>query len=250
MKRRFRIVGVYKIINRINDEFYIGSSDDVITRFAKHISFAMSDRNKRKRQKLHDAIRQFGPSNFHYEMIDDITDLYPQSPSKEELDVIDDYLANQEQHFINTLHPQLNTLLFASRPHRHEVKKETREKMAEAKRGTKQSPEHIEKRAAQIRGVPKEREHVSKTQEGKRLNKFLELTAIGEANRKDTLKKGDIRHMLRNKNFTDDKIRSIRTDDRNLVVIAKENGVSPATIKKIKIRKTYKDVPDVAPEKE
>jgi len=85
------ISGIYKITNRINNKFYIGSSINIYNRFYRHLS--MLNRNCHNNQKLQNSWNKYGKSNFEFQLL--------ATCPKE-------YCIKLEQWFINTQKPQYN----------------------------------------------------------------------------------------------------------------------------------------------
>jgi group I intron endonuclease len=50
--------GIYRIINKINDKFYIGSSDNIERRFSRHLLDLK--KNKHDNQHLQNAWNKYG----------------------------------------------------------------------------------------------------------------------------------------------------------------------------------------------
>ena len=87
--------GVYMITNRINNKFYIGSTNNFHRRFVEH---TQSLRNKKSQSiVLQRAIDKYGLDNFGFMILDICNDL-----SK-------DNLLNREQLYLDKLKPQYNT---------------------------------------------------------------------------------------------------------------------------------------------
>ena len=85
-----KISGVYKIINNITGDFYIGSSKDIKGRWARHRSH--STWKQLPNSKLYKAFIKFGLANFSLEIIEQTTDLH-----------------NREQYWIDQLKPNYNS---------------------------------------------------------------------------------------------------------------------------------------------
>jgi group I intron endonuclease len=60
--------GIYKIINKINNKFYIGSSYDIKMRIRKH--FEKLKRNKHHSVYFQNAYNKYGKENFYYEILE------------------------------------------------------------------------------------------------------------------------------------------------------------------------------------
>ncbi|MFJ5713724.1 GIY-YIG nuclease family protein [Neobacillus sp. NPDC093127] len=66
MSKKF-IVGVYKITNKINRKFYIGSSKDILLRWKDHINDY--NRNNHHSRYLQNSWNKYGEEAFHFEII-------------------------------------------------------------------------------------------------------------------------------------------------------------------------------------
>ena len=69
------MIGVYKIINIVNNKYYIGSSKDIDFRIHKH--FLELKGNRHKNKHLQSAYDKYGENNFRYIILElcDIEDL-------------------------------------------------------------------------------------------------------------------------------------------------------------------------------
>lgn len=81
--------GVYKITNKITDDFYIGSSKNIIRRWSNHK--CPSTWKKRPGMLLYKAFRQYGLENFDFVIVEETDSLY-----------------EREQYFIDLLKPEYN----------------------------------------------------------------------------------------------------------------------------------------------
>jgi len=68
MLKDFKLSGVYKITNKINGKFYVGSSNSVFSRWLNHASDIVNDTHPN--QKLNDAIKKYGFTNFSFEILE------------------------------------------------------------------------------------------------------------------------------------------------------------------------------------
>ena len=84
-----KILGVYKITNNVTGEFYIGSSRNIMQRWAIHKS--PSTWKKCPNNRLYLDFQSYGLENFDFEIIEETDDL-----------------KNREQYFINLLKPTYN----------------------------------------------------------------------------------------------------------------------------------------------
>ena len=142
--------GIYKIINKINNKYYIGSSNNICegsgNRWWRHIY--QLNKNKHKNLHLQNAWNKYGPNSFMFEIIEECTE---------------DQLLTKEQFYLNLckLNPKLNYNISydASAPMKgRNHTEETKDKMRELKignswnKGKKQSTEHIQNRSKSLKG--------------------------------------------------------------------------------------------------
>lgn len=86
--------GIYKITNKITKKFYIGSSYDIFTRWARHRSTKSPTC-----RKLFAAFNKYGVSNFLFEIIEDLPN---KGRSYAEMKLT---LLTREQYYLDTLQP-------------------------------------------------------------------------------------------------------------------------------------------------
>lgn len=84
------MIGIYKITNKINGNFYIGQSVDVKRRIMEHKTPKANGNDR-----LHNDMKKFGVNNFELEVLEEC--------KKEEL-------KSKELHYIKTLEPFYNTV--------------------------------------------------------------------------------------------------------------------------------------------
>lgn len=82
--------GIYKIVNLINNKFYIGSSIDMIKRWNVHLTLLRH--NKHKNQHLQNAFNKYGEMNIRFEIVSIIEN--NEDMLKEEQRLIDEYFGN------------------------------------------------------------------------------------------------------------------------------------------------------------
>lgn len=68
MIKEFKLSGVYKITNKINGKFYVGSSNTIFGRWQNHASDFSN--NTHPNQKFNDAINKYGMENFSFEILE------------------------------------------------------------------------------------------------------------------------------------------------------------------------------------
>jgi len=103
--------GVYKIVNKVNGNMYVGSSVNVYNRRYTHAT--KLNRKTHSNKHLQSAYHKYGKDNFVFEVLeytDDITSV--------------------EQHYIDTLHPHYNKRLVAQNNIGLKVSTQTRNKIS------------------------------------------------------------------------------------------------------------------------
>ena len=75
--------GIYKIVNLINEKYYVGSSNKIERRWRRHLSDLK--KNKHVNPKLQNAWNFHGENNFKFQMVETFNDISPT-----ELKVIED----------------------------------------------------------------------------------------------------------------------------------------------------------------
>lgn len=86
-----KISAVYKIVNTVTGDFYVGSSKDVNKRWASHTS--PSHWNQQPNKLLYQDMQKYGVDKFRFQIL---------AP------VMPEYLKQVEQEFIEMLHPTYN----------------------------------------------------------------------------------------------------------------------------------------------
>ena len=86
-----RVCGIYKIVNKITNDFYIGSSKDIKARWHCHKN--SNNYKKYPNSKLYKAMSEYGIKNFDFDIIEECS----------EKDLLE-----KEQYYIDSLHPVYN----------------------------------------------------------------------------------------------------------------------------------------------
>lgn len=137
--------GIYCIINHENGNFYVGSSRRLASRWSAHRRAL--ETGKHEGLGMQRAWNKYGPDVFSFEMLEycEPADLIP-----------------REQHYIDTMKPRYNRNMIAGKPPAtvytperraaigarmkgREHTEQTKQRMSEASKGRKKSPEHVEK---------------------------------------------------------------------------------------------------------
>lgn len=145
------MIGIYKIVNIINNKCYIGSSNNIERRFYRH-KWHLNN-NHHDNPYLQNAWNKYGEENFIFQ---------PISFCKEE------ELLYHEQQLINKLKPEYNFNLKTFRPPSWKGKKLTKEHInkirdSRIRGGKKWSQASRDKMSKSTKGVPKPNNHSIKT---------------------------------------------------------------------------------------
>lgn len=65
------MIGIYKIVNKINNKVYIGQSININRRIKEHFWKAQCEKDVSYNSALHSAIRKYGKENFKWEVIEE-----------------------------------------------------------------------------------------------------------------------------------------------------------------------------------
>lgn len=133
------MIGVYKIVNKINGKFYIGSSSDIEYRWRKHKEKLANGKHYNKH--LQSSWIEHGEKNFIFEMLEE---------------TVIEQLLIREQYYLDKLTPfnekGYNHCRVAGSPLGNKHSPEAREKISAAGRGRKWSKETRERILNKTRG--------------------------------------------------------------------------------------------------
>lgn len=142
--------GIYKIVNKITDQIYIGSAVNLYKR--KNVHFSELRRDKHCNGKLQESWNTYGEDYFEFVVIENIDDA--------------EELLDREQHYLDLLDPHYNICVTAGSrlgtPHTPEIiekirqnatkfwlgknlPEETKKKIGDANRGNQHTQEAIDK---------------------------------------------------------------------------------------------------------
>ena len=115
--------GIYKIINKLNNQIYIGSSIHINRRLNEHKSSLKN--NKHYNKFLQNSYNKYGKEHFDFKILEEC-----------------DNLLEREQYYIDTLKPTYNLLPLAYRTEGIKRSNETKHKQSIARLGMKFTNEH------------------------------------------------------------------------------------------------------------
>ena len=87
------MIGIYKIINKINGKCYIGQSTQIEKRWSKHKNTSHNQTSKAYDYPLYRAFRKYGIENFSFEILEECSNLE---------------LNEKEKYWINYYNPEYN----------------------------------------------------------------------------------------------------------------------------------------------
>lgn len=217
---------IYKIVNKINQKFYVGQTVNFRSRKSHHLGELR--RGVHQNPFLQRSFKAYGEENFDFEVIEEYT--FPEDYSK---DYIREYLASREIYFMWTLKPEYNsnynitescigikmteetvekmrkalTGRKLSKEHKKKVSEglikcfeergyshteEQKNKISKSKKGIKKTSEHIEKHRQALLGGNHTEEHKKKISESLKGREFTEAhkEALSEGIRKAIEERG------------------------------------------------------------
>jgi len=121
---------IYKIVNKINNNIYVGSCFKVKPRRNNH--FKTLSNNKHPNRYLQRAYNKYGKENFIFEIIERL-----EFPIDYDKILIKEHLENREQYYINSLNPKYNIRRIAESNLGIKFSDEVRKKFSENQRGDK-----------------------------------------------------------------------------------------------------------------
>lgn len=218
------ISGIYKIINKINDKIYIGSSINLKRREREHIN--KLKKNIHNNPHLQNSWNKYGKENFKFEIIEVVED--------------EEKLIEREQYYLDTLNPEYNICEVAGSTLGFNHSKNSKEKMSKAARGRVLNEETRKKMSESQTGRkhPEEvKDKIAKGNKGKiiseeskrKMSKAKKGLYKGEKHPNSNLKREDvirIKIILKNRNLSNVEIASIY-------------GVSSSTISAIKTGRNW-----------
>lgn len=128
--------GIYKILNKVTADCYVGSAAYLKSRFSAHRRLLKNE--KHQNRYLQNVFNKYGEDNFTFEVIEYVEDK--------------DNLISREQHYIDTLKPKYNICKVAGSSLGRKCSRKTRRKLSEAQRGKKHSEESKRKMSKAQKG--------------------------------------------------------------------------------------------------
>lgn len=193
--------GIYKIVNQVNNQIYIGSSVNLERRKYNHFKSLL--KGCHQNQHLQNAYNLYGKDNFIFEIIEIISF---------DVDDFKHYLLQREQFWIDNLHPNYNIFQTAGSPLGFHHSKETKIKISQTTLGKKKSKEHAKHiRDAQKGKILTEEHKIKLSEAAKKRTKLCHFTRVSidnviynsmkEASLKLNLHVNTIQKRIKSKNF-------------------------------------------------
>lgn len=139
---REKISGIYKIRNRDNDKYYIGSSKNIQKRWREHLNGLRG--NRHENEYLQRAWNKYGEKTFEFEIVENIEPEYLLLTEQRYLDCVKQDLGDK----CYNLSPFAAGGAFAGHKHTEESKQKTREKIL----GRKESLETRQRKSDSLTG--------------------------------------------------------------------------------------------------
>jgi len=152
--------GIYRIINSVNGNIYIGSSVDLIRRRKQHFIALLN--NKHFNNHLQSAYNKYGECNFEFEVIENI----------DFCEDLQEKLLEREQYYLDLLKPEYNICRIAGSFGMQQTE-ETKHKISNSTKGVKKSKEHAENIRNAQRGKNLTEEHRKKLSDSEKNRKSV-----------------------------------------------------------------------------
>ena len=144
---------IYKIINLVNNNIYVGSCYKIKQRRSNH--FKDLNNNKHGNRHLQNAYNKYGKENFRFEVIEELI-----FPVEYEKVLIREHLETREQFYIDTLSPKYNIRKIAESNLGIKFSAEVKKKFSERQKG-KLNGFYGKKHSEETKELFKNRENVN-----------------------------------------------------------------------------------------
>ena len=133
-----KIYGIYKIVNIITGDSYIGSSCNMQRRRTKH--FHELRKGDHHSQYLQRAFSKYGESNFEFVVIEEF--IFPDDYIKNQRSLLNEHLVCREQYYIDTLKSTYNGRRIAWTHGMESLTQEHKNNISKANKGRSITQEH------------------------------------------------------------------------------------------------------------
>lgn len=192
--------GIYRFVNTITGDCYVGSSSDLNRRRLQHLNSLR--KNKHHSYKFQEAWNTYKEESFDYEVLEEL----------EITEDLKDKLLNREQYWMSIIDPEYNVLPSAGSILGYHHTEETKRKISKSTIGVKKSAEHAKHISEGQKGKILTKEHREKLSESAKKRKSMShysiisidgiiYNSLKEASEKTGIKYNTIQKRLKNPNF-------------------------------------------------
>lgn len=215
--------GIYKIINIVTNDFYIGSTKNLYKR--KHQHFSKLNKNKHVNQHLQNSYNKYGKENFVFEIIEKC--------------IIEDLII-KEQYYLDTFNPIFNKRKIAESNLGFKQSEEAKSKISEANKKWIRTIEYKQNLSIIKKGKPRPKWITDKLKE---INTGKQFSQEHKNKLKDSYSKREFkgnRTVLNEEKVKE--IKSLLLDGKSLSFIAKLYSISSPMVSRIKNNVAWKEV--------
>lgn len=192
--------GIYRFVNTVTGDCYIGSSSDLNRRRLQHLNSLR--KNKHHSYRFQKAWNDYGETQFDYEILEEL----------EITEDLKDQLFDREQYWINIIEPEYNILPAAGSTLGYHHTEETKQKISNSTKGVKKSAEHAKHIKEGQQGRVLTQEHKEKLSQSAKNRKSMShhsiisidgiiYNSLKEASERTGVKYNTIQKRLKNPNF-------------------------------------------------
>lgn len=183
---------VYRLVNKVNNSVYVGSTIKPDKRLAEHRTSALSDRTQAASAELKEAFKEYGWDNFEFEILENVSEITSNGKTN-------NLLADRENHWLDWHIAHGYTVYNTGRAKPLPLwTAERRLAISKASMGTRQSIETKKMRGNKIIAINPYTKEAITADSGKQLGDYFVFTNRnnGQAAGKDIIKNKLTKHQL------------------------------------------------------